>query len=137
MNKAVITIIVIAVVGVGGYFIFKKAPEQTETTTPLAPIVEGEIVTYTDAGYSPSSLEIKAGDTVVFKNESSRAMWPASAMHPTHADYPTTGGCLGSAFDACQGVQPGDSWSFQLDIAGAWKYHDHLSPSHFGIITVE
>ena len=31
----------------------------------------------------------------------------------------------------------GDSWSFKFDIAGAWKYHDHLSPKHFGEIIVE
>ncbi|MEK9182927.1 MAG: hypothetical protein AAB849_00245 [Patescibacteria group bacterium] len=73
----------------------------------------------------------------MFKNQSARSMWPASGFHPTHTVYPTTGGCLGSTFDACKGVLPGESWSFQFDIAGSWKYHNHLNPADFGMIVVE
>jgi len=137
MKKIVILIIII----VGAYFIIKSA---TKSSMPVLQVSENKtsvtkesVITYTDDGYSPSDLEIKAGETVVFKNESSQSMWPASAMHPTHKDYPTTGGCLGSAFDVCMGVQPGDSWSFKFDIAGNWKYHDHLSPKNFGAIIVK
>ena len=137
MKKIVILIIII----VGAYFVIKSA---TKSSMPVLQVSENKtsvtkesVITYTDDGYSPSALEIKAGETVTFKNESQQSMWPASAMHPTHKDYPTTGGCLGSAFDACMGVQPGDSWSFKFDIAGNWKYHDHLSPKNFGAITVK
>src|ERR1051326_866180 len=45
-------------------------------------------VDYTSSGFSPSTLTVKAGDTVVFKNKSSSAFWPASDPHPTHTDYP-------------------------------------------------
>lgn len=146
MNKVFI-VIIIAIIAVGGYFILQ--PSYRETPMPAeeqavsqksaekAPNEEEKIITYTDTGYSPSSLQIKAGDSVVFKNNSSQSMWPASAMHPSHKDYPTTGGCLGSTFDACKGVQSGDNWSFQFDIAGDWKYHDHLNPKNFGAIIVE
>lgn len=150
MNK-IFAIIVIAVVIVGGYFLIKKGAPKSGTTVSetsnnevssqssasQAQIAEEKIITYTDTGYSPSSIQIKQGGTIIFKNESSQSMWPASSMHPTHKDYPTTGGCLGSTFDACKGVQPGDSWSFKFDIAGNWKYHDHLSPKSFGIIIVQ
>lgn len=95
------------------------------------------VITYTDSGYSPASVEIKTGTKVTFKNQSSVKIWPASAMHPTHAVYPTTGGCIGSTFDACREVAPGDSWSFVFDIAGSWKYHDHLNPGRFGAINVK
>ena len=64
-------------------------------------------------------------------------MWPASAMPPPIKRYPATGGCLGSAFDACKGVQPGDSWPFKFDIAGNWKYHDHLNPKISAPIIVQ
>ena len=137
MKKIVILIIII----VGAYFVIKSATKQS---MPISQILENKtsvtkesIITYTDTGYSPSTLEIKAGETVTFKNESSQSMWPASAMHPNHRDYPTTGGCLGSTFDACQGVQPGENWSFKFDIAGNWKYHDHLIPKNFGAVTVK
>ena len=111
-------------------------PSQS-TSTPQTPVAEGKVVTYTDAGYSPATLEVKVGDTVTFKNQSSKSMWTASAMHPTHLLYPTTGGCIGSTFDACKGVQIGGSWSFRFDIKGTWKYHDHLTPNYFGTIIVQ
>jgi len=95
------------------------------------------VVTYMNSGYSPSTLRVKVGATVVFHNNSSQSMWTASAFHPTHTAYPTTGGCIGSTFDACKGIQPGDSWSFKFDIAGTWKYHNHLNPSDTGTIIVE
>lgn len=135
MNKFFI-VIVIAIIAVGGYYLLGNTPESMGPVSQT-PIAEEKVIIYTDAGYSPSPLKIKAGETVVFKNESSRAMWPASAMHPTHKDYPTTGGCIGSTFDACKGVQPGESWLFQFDIAGDWNYHNHLNPKDFGAIAVE
>lgn len=94
-------------------------------------------VTYTDSGYSPATLTIEAGETVTFQNDSASAMWTASAVHPTHGEYPTDGGCLGSTFDSCEGTQPGESWSFQFDETGEWGYHNHLAPSDTGKIVVE
>lgn len=161
MNKAVIAIIAVAIVIAGSYFLLINygIPEPISDLSPQPIIQENSrlvsesavqtanteestsnnqgVVTYSDSGYSPNPLRIKAGATVTFKNSSSRAMWTASAMHPTHRAYPITGGCIGSTFDACRGVQSGDSWSFKFDIAGTWKYHDHLNPSATGSIIVE
>lgn len=156
MNKIIMVVVIVAVVTAGGYFFLRGSPSSRETSAPLVreqpsdavtpqpptgqtPATEEEeyAVTYTDAGYSPTTLTVKKGETVTFKNQSSRSMWTASAVHPTHREYPTTGGCLGSTFDACQGVQPGDSWSFRFDIPGTWKYHNHLSPGDTGVIVVE
>lgn len=140
MNKSIFAIIIIVIAAVGGYFIFKggeSQPVQQPMVETKAPVAEEETIAYTDAGYSPATLAIKKGETVVFKNQSTRSMWPASAKHPTHNVYPTTGGCIGSTFDACKDIQPGESWSFQFDIAGSWKYHNHLNPSDFGTVMVE
>jgi len=160
MSKAIITIVIVAVVLVGGYFLFfRSTPRSTplisgsssiqptvqptiseqpfQPLTSKAPAAKENVVTYTDSGYSPSILKIKKGETVIFKNQSSRAMWTASAVHPTHRVYPTSGGCLGSTFDACAGIQPGNSWSFNFDIVGSWKYHNHLNPGDTGTIVVE
>ncbi|MBI4427304.1 MAG: hypothetical protein HY569_02380 [Candidatus Magasanikbacteria bacterium] len=108
-----------------------------EAEATVIPVVEKKTITYTGSGFSPAMLKIKKGETVIFKNQSAESMWPASAMHPTHAVYPTTGGCIGSTFDACQNIQPGSSWLFQFNIVGNWKYHNHLNPSEFGAIIVE
>ena len=138
MNKIIIAVIVIIAAGLAGFFLFRntEAPISSPIISP-SPSVEQNVVVYTDAGYSPSTLRIKKGETVIFKNQSSRQMQPASAVHPIHRGYPTTGGCIGSTFDACRQIQPGNSWSFKFDIAGSWKYHDHLSPGDTGTIVVE
>lgn len=160
MNKIFVIVLVLVVIVLGGYFLVKnktaQAPEETSTSgmpvpganTPEmivnqeeyaneSPSADQYVITYSDTGYSPNPLTVKLGETVTFKNNSSLSMWPASAMHPTHAVYPTTGGCLGSTFDACKGVLPGESWSFKFDKTGSWKYHDHLKPTVFGTIVVE
>lgn len=59
-------------------------------------------VAYTESGFAPAVLNAKKGNAVVFHNESSKGVWPASAVHPSHKVYPTTGGCIGSTFDACK-----------------------------------
>jgi hypothetical protein len=66
-------------------------------------------------------------------------MWVASAQHPTHTVYPekTDADCLGSAFDACEGVSPGNSWSFTFNEVGEWGYHNHLRANHWGRVIVE
>ena len=149
MNKTFTTVLILIIIVLGGYFLLKNPKAQAPTIeTPViststgdtdnsVPSANQNVITYTNIGYSPSTLTVQVGTTVTFKNESSMAMWAASASHPTHKVYPTTGGCLGSTFDACKGIQPGDSWSFKFDIAGNWKYHDHLKPSFFGTIIVK
>ena len=100
-------------------------------------------ITYTDQGYSPASVNIKKGDTVAWKNESLKDMWPASAMHPTHTIYPGSGitKCntaeQPAIFDACAPVSPGSSWSFKFLQLGSWKFHHPLSTTHFGTVNVE
>ncbi|MBI2577597.1 MAG: hypothetical protein HYV77_02000 [Candidatus Wildermuthbacteria bacterium] len=100
-------------------------------------------VTYSDSGYSPSELRIKAGDTVMFKNESSIEMWTASAMHPSHKMYPNTdivkcsSAVPGTMFDMCKGMSKGSEWSFKFTEKGAWGYHNHMNASHFGKIIIE
>ena len=127
--------IVIAVVVLGGIFLFQS--DNNSQTPSLG------MVTYTDEGYSPKELMVKKGDNVTFNNESSHPMWTASAVHPTHTVYPGSSilKCntpeAGAIFDACSAVEPGKEWSFQFDQIGSWKYHDHLTPTRTGTITVE
>ncbi len=119
--------------------IVTPAPQPPVSPQPPAP--QEVTITYTDTGYVPSPIRIAVGTTVTFKNMSSRQMWTASALHPTHTIYPQhTLMCAtigGSDFDACKGIAPGDSWSFRFDFKGDWLYHDHLMPSNRGEVSVE
>ncbi len=162
MNKTIIAIIILVILIIAGGYLLLRIPEaqaplgESSPTTSGVPVPNTETsktvviptpptkntpsknaVAYNNTGYSPSALSVKVGTIVIFQNNSSFTMWPASAFHPTHAVYPTTGGCIGSTFDACKGIQPGGSWLFKFDIAGNWKYHDHLKPNYFGTIVVE
>ena len=98
-------------------------------------------VKITTTGFEPKMLTIKAGTTVTFVNEDANQHWPASAMHPTHTVYPGSDikkcGSSESIFDACKGLEQGESFSFTFTEKGSWKYHDHLGISSTGTIVVE
>lgn len=110
--------------------------ELVANENPTAASAEHQITIAAD-GFSPKTITIKAGDTITFLNEDANKHWPASAMHPTHNVYPESGGCIGSKFDACKGLEQGESFSFTFNEKGSWKYHDHLSVSSTGTVVVE
>ncbi|OGN14409.1 MAG: hypothetical protein A3J47_03145 [Candidatus Yanofskybacteria bacterium RIFCSPHIGHO2_02_FULL_43_22] len=157
--KQVIILVVVAVVLIGIIvFLYTRnsgevpalspiptlTPIVEETSTPLPIVSESKVtVTYSDSGYSPATATVKKDDTVIFDNESSKMMWTASAVHPTHKAYPGSDivFCgmpqLTGAFDACRGYDSGESWEFRFNEAGTWKYHNHLQPNHTGTIVIE
>lgn len=157
MKKSSLAIIIIVViVAIGGlwyWYSSQSSPssaqpgttEQTTTSQPIstatntasAPAPAAATITYTDSGFSPSTLTVAKGTTVTFKNDSSSSFYPASDPHPLHNGYPTTGGCVGSTFDACASIPSGSSWSFTFNIAGSWGYHNHLNPSQRGTVAVQ
>ena len=83
-NKVIIAIIVIVLVVLGGYYLMSNNDQTTsmkdeQSNDAVEPnpdqnndqMTSREVI-YADSGYSPSSLTIKVGDTVTFKNQSSR-----------------------------------------------------------------
>lgn len=121
----------------------EEVPINTTSESSIESQNEEYVVVYDGNTYQPETVGIKQGETVTFVNQSDKAMWPASDEHPTHTLYDDTSlsehcpNTDNTAFDACQGIQPGDSWSFQFHKKGVWEYHDHLNPSATGIIIVE
>lgn len=151
MKKALLFVAIVFVGGVA-YYVYAGMPKLSETqdtemsregTTPAeneARKSELYTISFTEAGYDPKSITIRKGDTVRFvNNATSQDTWPASAVHPTHSIYPekTSSDCLGSAFDACRGLRPGESWEFTFNQAGEWRFHDHNHASKTGVILVE
>jgi plastocyanin len=112
------------------------SPQTTPPTSPTGGTFSGEgdimgkvyEVKYDGTAFSPKTLTVKVGDTVVFKNNSTSAFWPASAPHPTHTNYPE--------FDPKKAIAAGSSWSFVFAKVGTWPYHNHLNATQFGTITV-
>lgn len=156
-GNSIWVIIVLIIVIIGGWFLLSATPSDTSSTitTDQAPVTASTevdvpptsptpntTVTYSDQGFSPSSITVALGTTVTFVNQSTNDMWIASAMHPTHTVYGGTSlsqhcpDTDNSAFDECKGDAPGNSFSFTFNKEGVWKYHDHLDASKFGTIIV-
>ena len=156
-SKLIIFIIIILAI-IGIYFAVKKSPaqaptiqEQTQssssemTASGMEGMTEEEminreqksvgaevpkhIVNYTDKGFSPSSLEIKLGETVQFANNSSGGMWVASGPHPSHTAYPE--------FDPKRNIPSGEIYEFTFTKIGEWKYHNHTKAGMYGTIIVK
>ena len=113
----------------------KKSP-QSVNELPLAENViqsegirlSGLTVNYGKDGFTPKEINIKEGETVTWTNNSDKAMWVASAVHPTHDLYP--------GFDQLKSVGLGGQYSFKFAKVGAWQYHNHLIPSDSGRVIV-
>ncbi|GIW66802.1 MAG: hypothetical protein KatS3mg095_0700 [Candidatus Parcubacteria bacterium] len=101
------------------------------------------IIKITNNGFEPKEVKINKGTKVTWINESSNPSWLASAVHPTHRVYPGSGieKCgtpeQEKIFDACRGLNKGETWSFVFNEVGEWYYHDHLNPSLRGEIVVK
>ncbi len=157
MNKrgiggVAIILALIVIVGVG-YFAVKSLTPSTDEAERVdvesvqgldanSRIAKSHTIEITSDGFNPSSLDINVGDKVIFVNMDSEEHWPASAMHPTHKSYPGSNinKCgtdeAGEIFDACHGLEEGESYEFVFMESGEWGYHDHLIVSRYGKIVV-
>ena len=100
---------------------------ETAAQKETAP-VSVNLITYTDSGFSPAQVSVKAGDTVTFKNDSAANVQVNSAPHPAHTQFPELN--VGS-------IAAGESKTVTFTTAGTKKYHNHLDASQSGTIVVE
>lgn len=146
MSRIILAVGFVVLILVGGLVWWQSGGESNEITVsqpptpppPAAPLVSGPELTitplvnvvYTNSGFSPERLTIKAGTIVVFKNESDlNPMWVASDIHPSHQILPS--------FDQLKGAAKGETYEYTFTQTGTWAYHNHLSPLHGGTVTVE
>lgn len=140
-----------ALLGVGGFFYFTQhnaEPAYVESQEAPGMGVTGaaedskdpydvEIV-FDGEKFTPSEITVKKGTRVRFFNGSTIDIWPASGIHPTHTLYPEKQptDCLGSSFDSCRNLNPGDFFDFTFNYTGEWRYHDHSQAYYTGVVTV-
>ncbi len=118
--------------------------ENVATTTPVKPAVapakkvvapvyttnaKYTVVNYTNSGFVPATLSIKAGQSVRFVNMTQGAMMVASNPHPEHSDYPE--------FEQGKTVGYKGIYDFTFVRVGTWGYHNHLNPSKTAVIVVQ
>lgn len=102
---------------------------QTPATEDGTQVPESaNMITYSNNGFSPSTLTVKSGDSVIIKNNSNTAIDIESAPHPVHSDNSELNvGTVGA----------GKSTTFKLTKPGTWGYHNHPNPSETGTIVVQ
>lgn len=101
--------------------------EETVVSSP-GDAMERSTVAYTDGGFAPNTLTVKKGTNVTFTNQSSKGMWVASALHPTHQLLP--------GFDQLKSVANGGTYEYTFEKVGTWKYHNHVAASDTGTVVV-
>ena len=87
---------------------------------------EARVITYTDAGFSPSAITIKSGESITFRNESNAAMWVKSDVEAG------SGG-----FDAGVSVNKGGMYTFKFTNSGTWSFYNSVTPANKGSVTVQ
>lgn len=146
MNRGLITTLVVAVLLIGGYGVYRTTAQTVPTSTPSSTILPAQtpaevvapsspaastsatIVSVNNNGFSPQSVTVKVGGLVTWTNTDSTVHNVSSANHPTHLIYPTLN--LGE-------IKPGTSVSLTFPTAGTYKYHNHIYPKLFGTVVVE
>lgn len=108
--------------------LYQPSSKTSQTSqTAVTPVV-GNVILYSESGFLPSSIKVKVGQKVAFKNNSKVAVQVNSAPHPTHTLYPELN--IGS-------IAPGETQLTTFNKAGTYKYHNHLNASQNGTIVVE
>ena len=144
MRNLVIAVVIVLVLA-GGYFLVSNN-SQTTNSTPSASSTENQTpstavtesmeedlsketnITLTQEGFAPQEITIKAGDKVVWTNNSGDVATVDTSNHPTHQDYPPLN--LGQ-------FQDGEKHELIFDEPGTYMYHDHLHATRFGKVVVE
>jgi plastocyanin len=96
---------------------------QTEKPTNAA-----ATLTYTDSGFSPSSITVKSGDTVAITNNSSGPIEFDSDPHPVHTSDPELN--IGT-------VDAGKTVTFKVSAKGTHGVHNHLDSSKTATVIVQ
>jgi plastocyanin len=107
-------------------WVIKSCPRSSSSSSSHSAVTFD--VRYTNQGFEPSVISIRAGDIVRFKNESGIGMWVASNPHPTHTDY--------AELDAHGATASGATFSFTFSRIGTWGYHNHLKQSSQAVVIV-
>lgn len=88
----------------------------------------GVEIIYTDQGFSPEALTVKAGTTVKIINKSSSPLEFSSDDHPTHTKHPEYN---------MDTIAAGSEGLLEVKTTGTWGYHNHLKARDTGKIIVE
>ena len=122
----------IVVFGIVGWLVYSRSVNKSKDTASQSqaePNIQTAEVSVTSAGFSPSTVKIKKGDQVMWKNTDSKPHRVFAEPYPTKSSLP----------DLDSGsLAPGTSYGFIFEQTGTFKYTDYNNPTKFlGTIIVE
>jgi len=133
MNKVLIAIIVVVVLGVGGWVIYDKHRSNnnpnmdntnSSTSSSNQSVTSTGAITIKNMMFTPSQISILKGGTVTWTNNDSTA-------HTVVDDLSNVGG------PSSGDIQPGSTYSYTFNKTGSFQYHCSIHPSMRGTIVVK
>lgn len=100
---------------------------KPDTSEPSEDPVEAATITFTNSGFSPSTITVKKGTVVTVVNSSDTEVQFSSDNHPTHRENPEMN---------LSEIGPGEKASFTADTVGTHGFHDHIDDSKTGTLVV-
>lgn len=139
MNKLLLGALGIGAVGAVGWFILNSQNQATPTSTTTVPgattsaekavtPAAAATVTFNGTSFTPATVTIKSGQSVAFRNSSTREIQVDSNPHPFHTDNAELN--IGS-------IPPGEVVTATLTKVGTWRYHNHLNSDQGGTVVVQ
>ena len=145
-NVLLISVVLFVLAIVGLYIPYRQSVRSRSKLPPPAETSTVQVrIMYTNEGFEPSEITVKASTTVEWINTSDTLMWVASDPHPSHTGLPGFDE-HGTDADApqSQGLVPyvyahsaGGVYRYTFLERGTWHYHNHLDPSDRGLVIVE
>lgn len=104
-----------------------SGPTSTQPTGQET-IKQAAVVTFNNGQFSPSKLNVKKGEKIIVRNESSAKIQFDSDPHPAHNLYPELN--IGT-------IEPGQLKTLVITKEGTYTYHNHLDASQRGQLVIE
>lgn len=109
--------------------------QQASPISAQTPVTTQEVqttITYSSAGFSPSTVTIKNGSKITWVNKSDKQVKIGANPHPIH-----TGNKEISGGEFTLDLRPGEEKTIVVSKVGTFGYHNHLNVSEEGTIVVE
>jgi len=113
---------------------------EVNTTNPIRPATgtaaavetkeTGIVVSYTNDGFRPIVLTVTQGTSVLFRNDSNRALRITSDTYENLSKISYRG------FEQSRSIKKGETFNFTFNDKGIWAYKNLNEPAHVGIIVV-
>lgn len=117
-----LSVVVVAAISV----LFWRSQRQGNGAIPLSQ--REATVRLTSSGFIPEELQVKAGTTVKWVNDTNDTQSIDASPYPTHTTLPQL---------VSGNVRPQGTYSFTFSQPGSWTYQDDKNPVLSGMVSVK